>query len=753
MASTSFAQNCPDRCQFPEHSWMNEVNICENQFSFSISRDAIVGNTVKWNFIDPISHNVFVYFLDDKGSNQFSLSDVNIPNYYTMDKTESKDIVFATFGKKKVVFYDLANNTNDTIALEIKSPIAQYESPDAVWKIETPNVFNPATAGAQSSFFSPALQQFLNATKGVGYAYVRYGKTNGIKRNHIARPIIYVDGIDFNALTSKRHDPNLGGGVNDESNIIHCGSTGWDIFISGTDASILTPGETEPFQLYPQHFDEVQRGTQIDPVGYDIIFLDFADGATYMQKNAEVLIELIKQINGTSTAFPNRKKQAVNGINYQNIVVGPSMGGQVAKFALAKMEYEERTQGGPSHCTKMYVSFDSPHKGANIPIGIQGAAWYFDRTCANTILWGRLNQPAARQLLTQHLSNMVANGEVKTSFCELTSNNPQTVDFLTTFSPQSLPADKGVLRAKFLEQLELYGKYPSLTNNIAIADGANLPRTGFGSFNNGDDLLDEKIKGSAQFMAAHFRIKAAGTQTTSIPRLKTDFGCSLNNLEVDGRNNPFNFSALTPIPNKTCGLGVLPPPSGFYYGSVENTPKTNSTAFDNAPGSYRRDLRTIHDELFNAAKNSGSNLLVRTSNFDARTTFIHTLSALDPIGLEMTDANFARDLKAEISNGTVKTPFEDFKIPSKTLQHVEIDQEILTWVNQQLESHREDLALSPNLTTIYNYGLFRKNIPSLNIGNNGFLRVNNKTFTAFLNEEEAKNKLHLLSHKLRWLNS
>lgn len=58
--------------------------------------------------------------------------------------------------------------------------------------------------------------------------------------------------------------------------------------------------------------------------GYDLVFLDFNDGTTWIQNNANVLIQLIQQVNLTKIG------------NNKSIVIGESMGGLVADMPLEK---------------------------------------------------------------------------------------------------------------------------------------------------------------------------------------------------------------------------------------------------------------------------------------------------------------------------------------------------------------------------------------------------------------------------------
>ena len=92
--------------------------------------------------------------------------------------------------------------------------------------------------------------------------------------------------------------------------------------------------------------------------GHDIIICNFIKGADYIERNALAVREMIEFI----------KLRTSDKI----IVIGPSMGGLIARYALAKIEKENK-----DHQTSLYISFDAPHQGANIPIGIQYFLYFF----------------------------------------------------------------------------------------------------------------------------------------------------------------------------------------------------------------------------------------------------------------------------------------------------------------------------------------------------------------------------------------
>jgi hypothetical protein len=96
-------------------------------------------------------------------------------------------------------------------------------------------------------------------------------------------------------------------------------------------------------------------GKILQTYGYDLVFLNFTDGTDDIKNNAEVTKQLIREVN------------TIKQGHFENIVIGHSMGGLVARVALAEME-----QAGEDHETGLYISFDAPHRGASLPVGLQG---------------------------------------------------------------------------------------------------------------------------------------------------------------------------------------------------------------------------------------------------------------------------------------------------------------------------------------------------------------------------------------------
>ena len=144
----------------------------------------------------------------------------------------------------------------------------------------------------------------------------------------IRKPLIVVEGFDQGALTNPEDEY----GITDYSDFVNI----VNLSNSFELRSLLTINGSQQ---------------------YDIIWVDWNNGTDYIQKNAYVLEEVIKWINAEKLA---------NGSSQSNVVLGASMGGLIARYALKDME----DRGIPTQ-TSLYISHDAPHQGANFPIGYQ----------------------------------------------------------------------------------------------------------------------------------------------------------------------------------------------------------------------------------------------------------------------------------------------------------------------------------------------------------------------------------------------
>ena len=120
--------------------------------------------------------------------------------------------------------------------------------------------------------------------------------------------------------------------------------------------------------------------------GFDAVVLDFDSATAPIQRNAFVVAELLQQI--TASIDP---AQSV-------FLVGASMGGLCARYALTWMESQSIDPR-----VRTFLSFDTPHGGANVPLGVQYWLDFFSGQSTDAaFLLSRLDTPAARQMLLAH---------------------------------------------------------------------------------------------------------------------------------------------------------------------------------------------------------------------------------------------------------------------------------------------------------------------------------------------------------------
>ncbi len=177
--------------------------------------------------------------------------------------------------------------------------------------------------------------------------------------------------------------------------------------------------------------------------GFDAVVLNFADATDYIQTNSFVVVELLEMIQGYVDPYRDI------------VVIGASMGGLCARYALAYMETQ-----GLGHRVRTFVSFDGPQGGANIPLGVQYWLDFFsDMSEDAASLLSRLDRPAARQMLVYHHT-----------------------------SPPGATGESDLLRAEMLSDFADAGDYPTGVRKVAIANGS-----GHGSdqgFSPGDQIIE-----------------------------------------------------------------------------------------------------------------------------------------------------------------------------------------------------------------------------------------------------------------------
>ncbi len=228
-------------------------------------------------------------------------------------------------------------------------------------------------------------------------------------------------------------------------------------------------------------------GDLVRDEGFDIVILNFPiytrpednavvdGGVDYIERNAMLLVELIQIINSQKVG------------SEPNVVIGPSMGGLISRYALNYME----NQSLP-HDTRLWISFDSPHLGANVPIGFQhlfnylafgldlgGLAGDQSIEALQPVVNGMLKSPAARQMLTDQFEPHLANGS------DVNFSNSLTLPMAHPFKNIFYNSMNALTTSGFPENLRKVSiingsgngnPYPD-KNNVAIVPGREILNT------------------------------------------------------------------------------------------------------------------------------------------------------------------------------------------------------------------------------------------------------------------------------------
>ncbi|WP_406390053.1 esterase/lipase family protein [Streptomyces sp. NBC_00887] len=261
--------------------------------------------------------------------------------------------------------------------------------------------------------------------------------------------------------------------------------TAW-VFYSSPDEKVLkrpviladgfAPGGTKVDDLY----DGLENGeypfvSSLRGAGFDVVLLGFADRTASILDNAEVAIQCIMR------AIADREGDAPLTVG------GFSMGGLITRYALAKLERQRMR-----HETATYLSYDTPHRGAWLPLGVQAFAHYVKDN------WGGagkpvlnsfsdlVNSPAARQMLRWHLESAAGT--------TLDVADGQHQD-----------------RADFLEALERMGDWPQIPRLLGVANG-----TGTGT---GNDIPAGHAAMEAYGPHLIGRLDAQGTGAQTVARM------------------------------------------------------------------------------------------------------------------------------------------------------------------------------------------------------------------------------------------
>ncbi len=481
--------------------------------------------------------------------------------------------------------------------------------------------------------------------------------------NHtnIQNPIIITDGFDpgNSRLVDIIYEEGLK--YNDEA-----GKLGDELRMAGFDVIIVD------FPIYPVGEADLEyRETLIDKhnvgVVHTVVFHDtvqlYRQGSVdYIEQNGKLLASFLRTINDSLV-------QNVGPQHNGSVLVGPSMGGLITRWALTELEQSEY-----DHKVRMWVSFDSPHLGANTPTALQWAVYFMERVGGMSFshlgYMGKdaLFSPAARQMLVDHLYSHTGN--------RISGGDP---DFHT----------------RFYRDLERRG-FPQHTRRLALVNGSFMGET-VGS--PGERFLKLRSEAwiennclSSQYLFHPFDLKFYYSNSSSRPTLRYDVDeQSINNFSASVG------AAVTALAGPIAGIYVAsllrnsilsdlgPEFSGYVdvdgnYGSYDVAPGGLFPHFNNLPEIRNRKLKS-----FDIPTCGTANIYISFSwDYNGKSfSYIPVKSSL-----AFTGANRRLDenLCAQYGNLVALhlTPFHSYYAPEHNENHCELTAESVDWLKREL---------------------------------------------------------------------
>jgi hypothetical protein len=420
----------------------------------------------------------------------------------------------------------------------------------------------------------------------------------------------------------------------------------------------------------PDNDNNIPLIDELNDLGYDVIIVNHPvndangidGGSDYIQRNAFTLISLIRHINAT--------KQG----NEQNVVIGPSMGGLISRYALAYMEKELATTGDNAkwnHDTRLWVSFDSPHQGANIPIGVQKGIQYFAETLGNEgakeFLEIQLEQPATKQMLVNYYTNN-----------------------------SSLPAGAVGFRNRFQNELDVLGM-PQNLRKVALVNGSIM-----GALNGVSSAKTLKVEGDIDSFIFLPYLPVTSIVLTGLVNIFADGVLSnfYNTTNVKyGNDQTFTFDGG--IRGKFLWWEWWTTRTSF-----KSQPKTKG-GYDISPGGYFNAQQLVADQsnskdtylyvIFNAGVQTGATV------YEPTHSFIPTKSSLAYTGSNVLDENISD--KNRVCTG--ETPFDSYFAPQNNEEHIDLTNKNVTWLTEEIMGNPQQPT-----TSAYTYMKGEANVKS-----------------------------------------
>ena len=482
---------------------------------------------------------------------------------------------------------------------------------------------------------------------------VFYGYSNTAKQ--MIKPIIIVDGFD----------------PKDKRKVQDCDCEQDPTCVLNNDDDdngVFNPANHESLEDL-MNYNEVVAGNNVQKnlirelrtKGYDVIVINnptytstnvagqtvtIDGGADYIERNAMTLVSYMQSVKG---------QQAIAGSTQKLVLIGPSMGGQITRYALAYMEKRFAEETDPiekpkwQHNARLWVSVDSPHLGANIPVGAQANIWFLadrlGKEPAKIQYYEELNSVAGKQQIISQFQNARETGYLNgNSFFTTYYNNLNT---------------NGVAGS---------GGYP-----VSNADFRKIAMVN-GSLTGKKDAVEQQ---TFLYMRGYIRgLWPFQSSTITLLRLQDNFmpasGQTATVFKGDGQNSTFNI--------------------GFNHWYVDFSHPRYSLSVNNnsikgsmdvVPGGTFTTAKYIKEAVSEGLREAG--VRQETRDYIENHSFISTFSA---IGHLNPNQNWGNPLNTNLTcSSNRQTPFDSYYGTENNTAHTSFTKESIDWLFEELDGN------------------------------------------------------------------
>lgn len=528
---------------------------------------------------------------------------------------------------------------------------------------------------------------------------VFYHTDNGNTQKKILKPIIIIDGFDPGD-TRKTTDCDCEMDTSEGGCFEKYSKNNGGVFNATEHESIEDNMYYENAPNDRKNLIDVLRG-----IGYDVIILNIPNystsaegstvenkkidgGADYVERNGRALASYLKSTKSTLLA---------NGSNQDIVIMGPSMGGLISRYALAYMEKQFATTGDVTwkHNTRLWVSFDSPHLGANIPVGAQANIWFFGEKLHNDSAKDKfdnqLNSIAGKQMLINQFSNTLAtmSGNTGTS-----SNAPFFTQFQSNLNSNGIAGSNGfpISSSTFRKIAIVNGSLNGTKNGVEGGEFLNV--RGYKD----PTLLEGALAGAAVggifggwagigFGTIAGGLLGASNANITVLRSKDNFYPAYGQTDYIFQGDGQNFN-----------VGWQNWYINHKWYKLKGVNNDSRGSLDVVPAGTFTTGKILRDEIVKGVEDAGLSSEVRGTNIDTH-SFIPTFSSLAHLNPWQDWSNPLNTNLACPSNK--QTPFDSYFGAINNTPHISLTKEMVTWLLKELAGQPQapSFPIQANLLT------------------------------------------------------